>query len=256
MPTRFLLALLFLVGATAAAQTPAGRIRLASLEWAPYVGANLPQQGYAADVVRSACARSGYSVEIDFLPWARAVIEALRGNYDGLMPEYFDHSREGSFVYSAPFPGGPVGLYRRRDRAIDFRTDPRRNMNQALRELIGLRIGVVRDYLNTADFDRADFLTKVEAASDEANLDQLVAGRVDLIVADREVANYLLRTSRTDAADALVPIEPPLENKSLYVAWSRRAPQADAMRAACDAGLAAMRADGSLAKLRASHGLD
>jgi polar amino acid transport system substrate-binding protein len=256
MPMRLLLTLLFVLATTCAqAQTPAGRIRLASLEWAPYVGPDLPQQGYAADVVRNACARAGYTVDIDFLPWARAVIEALRGNYDGLMPEYFDHSREGSFAYSAPFPGGPIALYRRRDRAIAFRVDPRHNPSAALHELVGLRIGVVRDYLNTPEFDRADYLTKEEAASDEVNLSKLAYGRIDLAIVDREVASYLLRTALQDQADAVVMIDPPLENKALHIAWSRRASKAEAMREACDAGLKSMQADGSIAKLREAHGL-
>ena len=49
---------------------------------------------------------------------------AVRGDYAGLMPEYYDESRLSDFVFSAPFPGGPVALYKRRGEAISYPGPP------------------------------------------------------------------------------------------------------------------------------------
>jgi polar amino acid transport system substrate-binding protein len=45
--------------------------------------------------------------------------------------------------------------------------------------------GVVKGYVNTPEFDAAIFLKKVESASDEEYLRNLINGRVDLIFIDR-----------------------------------------------------------------------
>jgi ABC-type amino acid transport substrate-binding protein len=250
----FSLALVLAATVAHAADAPRAKLRLASLEWAPYVGRDLPRQGYAAEVLRAACARHGVDVEIDFLPWARALLLARRGDYDGLFPEYYDASREPEFRFSVPFPGGPVGLYQRRDRGIRYRVDPRVDLDAALRGLAGYRIGVVRGYLNNPVFDAADYLQKEEAVSDAVNLRKLYYGRVDLAFIDQRVADYLLATDLRELRPALAMVEPAIEEKPLYVAYARRAlAEVDAKRRACDRGLEEIAADGTLAKIRETH---
>jgi ABC-type amino acid transport substrate-binding protein len=248
------LACLLLAASAASAQTRT--LRLASLDWEPYVGSSLPDNGYAAMVVRAACARRGIEVSIDFLPWARALMLARRGDYDGLFPEYYDRSRESDFVFSQPFPGGPVGLYKRRYSGAKYAVDPRVDLEGALKSISKNRIGVVRDYLNNPVFDAAAYLKKEEAVSDEVNLRKLNYGRVDLVFIDRLVAEHLLRGELAEYRDALEMLEPPIEDvKPLYVAYSKKAPNAEPLRADCDAGMREIVDDGTLAKIRRAKGL-
>jgi ABC-type amino acid transport substrate-binding protein len=224
-------------------------IRLASLEWEPYVGAGMPDQGYVAAVIRAAFADQGLSVEIGFYPWARALLLARSGEVDGLAPEYFDPSRESEFAFSAPFPGGPLVVYKRRDETIAFAGDPVREPDAAFRALGTRRIGVVRGYLNTPAFDDADYLVKEEASDDATNLRKLVYGRIDLAVIDRRVAEHLIRSEYPDYARRIEPMAPALADKPLYVAFSRRSPRMEEAMAAFNRGLEAMRADGRLEAL-------
>src|SRR3954466_14633444 len=53
------------------AQT-AGGFMLTSLEWPPYSGQNLPQQGVSSAVVSAAMSGMGEHVTISFYPWNRA----------------------------------------------------------------------------------------------------------------------------------------------------------------------------------------
>ena len=180
-------AVLLLVSALAMLSTPAAAappvkaakpvVRLATLEWEPYIGTRMPDQGYTAALVRAAFARQGMDVKIEFYPWARALHLARTGAVDGLMPEYFNPSREAEFEYSAAFPGGPLVLYKRRGEAIAFATDPVQQQGAALRALKGKRFGVVRGYLNTPVFDAASYLKKEEASDDATNLRTLVYQR-------------------------------------------------------------------------------
>jgi polar amino acid transport system substrate-binding protein len=245
-----------LLAAAAAAQPAPAPLRLATLEWPPYVGAALPGQGYAAEVVRAACARRGVQVQFDLMPWARALMLGLSGEYAGVMPEYRNAEREAQFAFSAPFPGGPVGLFKRRGDALAYAVDPHQDLDAALRSIAGRRIGIVRDYVNNATFDRADYLKREEAASDSVNLRKLAHGRIDLVFIDRWVADYLLRTDPLLRGAALEMLEPAIEEPALHVAWSRASAAAAQARPACDAGLAELLADGSIARLRAAHGVD
>ena len=241
-----LLAALPIAASPVAAKEP---VRLASLEWEPYVGAKLPDQGYVTAVVRAAFADQGVTVEIEFYPWARALHLARTGAVDGLVPEYFNTSREAEFKFSAPFPGGPLVLYKRRGEAIAFSTDPVRNQDTALRALKKKRFGVVRGYLNTPVFDAADYLIKEEASDDATNLRKLVYGRIDLAVIDRRVAEHLIRTDYPNYAKKIEPMAPALAEIPLYIAFSRKSPRMGEILAAFNRGLAAMRADGRLAAL-------
>jgi polar amino acid transport system substrate-binding protein len=232
----------------AAAQPPATTkiVRLATLEWEPYIGSNLPDQGYTAALIRAAFADQGVTVKIEFYPWARALHLARTGEVDGLMPEYFNPSRLSEFEYSAAFPGGPLVLYKRRGDAIAFSVDPVSKQDAALRALKTKRFGVVRGYLNTPVFDAASYLIKEEASDDATNLRKLVYGRIDLAVIDRRVAEHLIRTEYPDYAKKIEPMTPALADIPLYIAFSRKSPRMDDALAAFNRGLAAMRADGRL----------
>ncbi|TDR41604.1 amino acid ABC transporter substrate-binding protein (PAAT family) [Tahibacter aquaticus] len=249
--------LLCLPAATAAAQAEVLplQIQLATLEWPPYVGAELPGQGYAAEVVRAACARGGIEVRFEFMPWARALMLAQQGSYAGVLPEYSNPLRERQFVFSAPFPGGPVGLYKRHGDAIAYARSPAEDLDAALRSLARYRIGTVRDFVNNEVFDRADYLKREESASDTINLRKLQHGRIDLVFIDRWVAEYVLRTDALLKDAALEMLQPPIAEPALHVAWSRTADVVAQARPACDRGLGAIQADGTLSRLREKHGV-
>jgi polar amino acid transport system substrate-binding protein len=224
-------------------------IRLASLEWEPYIGTRMSDQGYAAMLVREAFADQGMKVEIEFYPWARALHLARTGEVDGLMPEYFDASRESEFEYSAAFPGGPLVLYKRRGDKIAFSVDPIKQQDAALQALKAKRFGVVRGYLNTPVFDAAKYLKKEEANDDATNLRKLVYGRIDLAVIDRRVAEHIIRTEYPGYASKIEPMSPALAEIPLYIAFSRKSLRKAEALAAFNRGLKAMRADGRIEEL-------
>jgi len=215
-------------------------VTLASLDWEPYIGSKIANNGYCAQIAVEAFKRSGYTVKIAYLPWERAVRESEAGNYDGLFPEYFDDSRKAKFVYSESFPGGPVGLMKRKDKVIKFKT---------LQDLKPYTIGVVRGYINTAEFDAASYLKKTQSEGDDVNIKNLYNKQLDLIFIDQYVAQYIIKTQYPTYGGELEFMKPALEKKSLYIAFSKKGKDADAKRKAFNDGLKAMKKDGSLMKI-------
>lgn len=215
-------------------------VTLASLDWEPYIGKKLPNQGYVAQIVTEAYKTQGYSVKIEYLPWARAVSSAKEGTYDGLFPEYYNEERLADFVFSKEFKGGPLGFMKKKGSEIKFAT---------LQDLKTYKIGVVRDYVNTAEFDAASYLKKEAADSDLANLKKLNAGRLDLVVIDKYVGAYLAKQEMPDAAANLEFMTPVLEEKSLYIAFSKKAAGSDAKREAFNKGLEELNKNGRMAEI-------
>jgi polar amino acid transport system substrate-binding protein len=215
-------------------------IRLATLDWPPYVGESLPQQGFTTAIVREAFKRAGYKVKIDFVPWTRAIQQADEGNYDAVYPEYYSDNRNKSFFFSEPFASGPLGFYKRKDDKIGY---------TKLEDLKPYRIGVVLGYINTPEFDAASYLQKETATSDEQNIRKLLAGRIDLIVIDKYVAQYLIKNSLTDAIGKLEFLEPPLLDQKLYVVFPRTAAASEKRLQELNTALKSMHDDGTLDRI-------
>lgn len=216
-------------------------IRLATLKWEPYIGENIKENGFTAAVVREAFARQGHTIELHFLPWWRAVNDTQNGKYHALFPEYFDRQRLQHFLYSAPIQGGPLALLARRGSSISY---------SGMEDLKPYKIGVVRGYINTREFDNATYLNKVEVLDDLTTLKMLLYKRVDLIVIDYHVARFLLQNYLGIAPNTAVePLYPMLDEKLLYLCFSKQIPQNMRYLVDFNTGLLSMKNDGTYDRL-------
>jgi polar amino acid transport system substrate-binding protein len=224
-------------------------ITLNTLEWEPYIGQKLKNQGYVAEVVKEAFKRSGYDLEIKFRPWKRAVMESQKGTVDGYFPEYYSEEVTTHAIFSEPFPGGPVGFFAVKGTTIIY--------DGNLETLKPYKIGVVRGYVNSEKFDAATFLRKEEVVDDITNIKKLIMGRIALCVADKFVGLYLYEQLEEDmkSKNNIVFLDPPLDLKDLYVCISKTTKKnPESIKNAFNTGLISMKADGTLDKILKSHG--
>lgn len=216
---RRLLFALALVGLAAPARSQDKVIRLTSLDWPPYSGETLDQHGASVAVTRAAAEAMGYTLEVRFLPWARAVSVAsdVNSGVVGYFPEYHSAEVATRFLLSDPIGSGPLGFAERRSAPVAW---------SSLADLKSSVIGTVRDYVNTAEFDAmaAAGELKVEPVNDDAtNLRKVAGGRIPLAVIDRNVLAYLLANDPGLKARAgeLQFNARLLEDKQLYIAFQR-----------------------------------
>ncbi len=229
-------------------------VSLATLNWAPYIDETLENNGFVYEIVETVFKRSGYTIEVNFYPWARSVIVVESGSMDALFPEYYGEERLESFVFSAPFADGPVGLYKRVDLDVDWTVDPSKKQTEALRHLKEYKFGTVRGYINTEEFDNADFLNKEETTSDESNILKLKGKRIDFIFIDKFVAQHLINTKYPEYKDTLEFMEPPMDNNQFYLAFSKNSPDHLEKLDAFNRGLKIIRDDGTYDKILEKHG--
>ncbi|GIX40157.1 MAG: ABC transporter [Silanimonas sp.] len=183
-----LAALLWLALVSAASSATAPVLHIASLEWPPYAGQRLPEQGTALQTLRQAAQAEGAEIKAHFLPWSRVLVQAgsRQSGIIGFAPEYRSRSGEQRWLFTRPIGYSPLGFAERSDRPVTW---------ASLDDLRGKRIGVVRGYVNEENFDRevAEGRLRVEAVNDDlGNLRKLKAGRLDLVVIDARVFEYLL----------------------------------------------------------------
>jgi polar amino acid transport system substrate-binding protein len=201
-------------------------IRLTSLDWPPYAGESVDQQGASVAVVRAAVEAMGYTLEVKFFPWSRAVAMAQdeKSGFHGYFPEYHSDEVAGDFLLSDPIGSGPLGFVELTAAPVAW---------SSLADLKGKSIGTVRDYVNTAEFDAmaAAGELKVDPVGDDlTNVKKVAAGRIPLAVIDRHVLNHLLSTDPS-LTDARVQFNARLlEDKALYVAFQRSAKGEEAAR--------------------------
>ncbi len=125
---------------------PLKKLQFSAGEWPPYLGANLPGQGIAAQLIRDIFADAGYQVSFHFLPWPRAYRETLHGQYAATAIWMYAPERAIDFYYSAAVLEEEFVLFHLKAQPILF---------DKLEDLAGVELGGGFGYSYGAAFDAA-----------------------------------------------------------------------------------------------------
>ena len=197
-------------------QQGAPSVTLATLDWPPYTGKNLPDGGQSTQLVKAAFDAVGYHLQPGFYPWARAVsATTYREGYVGYYPEYASVRTRRECLLAGPIGISRLGFAQKKVRSLAL---------NSVRDLSKYRIGVVRDYVNSEQLDAAIAAGEQptdEARDDAQNLRKLVAGRIDLAVVDAAVMAYLMSEDPNlrPHSDELIFSERLVETKDLYICF-------------------------------------
>lgn len=129
----FLLSLSLFISCFTHAQSKT--IRIAAIDWCPQICVGKQEQGYVVDIVKEVYKDSGYKLEIEFLPWSRAIKYVLSGKADALLSPAKAEAPE------LLYPNNPVGA-----QTMCFYTEKSSNWTYQGRDsLAGLQIGIAID---------------------------------------------------------------------------------------------------------------
>ena len=216
----------------------------AATEYPPFYGSELADKGFMTEIIRAALDRKGYTVEIHFLPWKRALAQTQNGRYDGLFTVWYREDRKEWFVFSDPLPANELVFFKRKETDIN---------SSDLNTLKPHSIGLVRGYAPPPGFEEAGLKTQ-PANNDEENLRKLHRGRVDLALVDKIVAQHIINTKLPDAAGDLEWIDPPVHVDIQYLVISKQAADHQKTLQDFNIGLAEITQDGTLQSIMAKHG--
>jgi polar amino acid transport system substrate-binding protein len=229
--------LLVLAGCIACGAQAGQALSLMANTSPPYADASLPEQGLALELVKHIYAGTDYTPQFTIENWSRAVEGAQLGVYDALAAVWYSKAREKDLLYSEPYL---------RSELIILKLTTNAGLYRRLQDLTGSRLGVQSDYAYGVDFSTIPGLRLVEEDQLVPQLQNLLDGKVDFVIADQRTAAMELHQYFADSITrfAVVDIDlPPVER---HVAASRAWPGHEKMIAEFNRSLAAAQKDGSL----------
>ncbi|MFA3790072.1 extracellular solute-binding protein [Aliiglaciecola sp. SL4] len=229
------------------------QVLLVAEQHVPYIGINMPNQGYVHQIVSEAFNRQGIRVKIVYYPAARAQKLATEGKVDGVLPVYENNLLTDTFLYSKPFPGDVIGLLKRKDTEVSVDID-KKNINAIFSELRNYHFGLVRGSASEQLIEEAQYLSKQYVSNNLINIDKLYAKRIDFALIDKFSAGHLIVSQRPHMIGKLEFVYPPLVDKAFHIAFTKSNVNAQRYLELFNQGLASMGADGRLAEILAKHG--
>jgi polar amino acid transport system substrate-binding protein len=225
-------------------------VRLASGDWQPYTGQDLPKQGCDSWTIAEAFALEGIRVEYSFMPWARSLRLAEDGALDGTLewgdtPEF----REKFYVSADYLSSQEWVFFYPVNRSFEW---------HSLDDLAGKRVGVTSGYTYSGAFreirGRGTVLFE-EASSDEANFRKLLAGRIDVFPMERRVGyGMLLRLLPGEERAQITDHSRPITEFRPYLFLSRARPENRERMELFDRGWRQLKESGRYAEIRRACG--
>lgn len=237
-----LLIIIYLLSFTSNAKTPLKTFSLVTAVYPPYNYQDGMIKGLNIEIIQAAMQSQGYQVEVQILPFSRALAYAKQGKVDGITL-WHAKDREQWFHFSKPFSQSPLVLYK--SAALDFSF-------KDFDDLEPYTIGTVQKYAYPKDFSSHKNLKKSAVLNDEQNIMKLIYGRIDIALIDQRIAKYLLAKNR--------PLQQHLFNSAgtikvedYYVGISKKTVDPLVKLSAFNRGLALIRKNGELDKIVARY---
>jgi polar amino acid transport system substrate-binding protein len=200
-----------------------------------HVGSN-EQRGFDIDIITEAFRRTGWSVDITYMPWKRALEFSTRDQFDGLCSCSFTPEREATLMFSDEVFAVSVGLFALDSAALAGVT--------GIPDLEDRRVGVVGGYNLEGELEAAG--AKVSAGStDKRALEMLLHGNVDLLYAYELPTRHFMRT-RTLIKD--IPYHE-IRRNPYYMCLNRKSPRSEQAMADFNRALAEMKVDKTMKRI-------
>lgn len=218
-------------------------IHLSTTQYPPFYGKDLPGDGVVTEVILAAFAQSGYRVEISFYPFSRALLMAQTCKVDGLFAAWDSPERREWGLYSDPIPpANEVGFYQRQN-----------DLNVLDTSTPAVTVGVVRDYVQPKLLNQPP-IRQMAVTDDLTNLKKLSRGRVDLVLIDRLVADYLIQNHmQAWDGDPIAWVEPAIERYTQHLLLCKEAPAAQQKMADFNRGLRELKQSGEIDRILKKH---
>lgn len=194
-----------------------GTLRCVSLDYPPliFTGADGKPQGVAVDVVKQALGPAGWTVELEVLPWARALNLMQQGERDCIFTIFKTPEREEFLDFSSrPLLQQPISLYARKDSGIRFHGD--------LSKLGSQKWVVVRAVSYGERFDAAKAGLQVDQAYTPTQAFLLVGRKqADLTISNDYLAAYQLSGDASEVAGDIAQLQPPVDVVRSYIGFAK-----------------------------------
>lgn len=159
--------------------------KITSLDWQPYSGQELQNQGNSIEKLRKVLKQHGVKLIVEFYPWNRARLLAKNKEYIGYFPAWPEEVEPG-FVTSVPIDMSNIGLIKLAKKKIEHSSTDELFKNY--------RYGIVESYVYPDKFMvyiNKNLNNKVPATNEVSLFNMLQAERFDFAITDPKVIQYI-----------------------------------------------------------------
>ena len=236
----FVVLLMYTKGTSSAELKP---LLLVHDKFTPFVDPNLPRAGIATAIVNQVLEEVGYTVELQIMPWARALERVKQGQYPGLVSAWKTKEREQYLIYSHPYMYSHFAVVQNANEPLIKRFSHMR----------GKKVGLIREYAYPKPLLNDPLINKIWGADLVRQLDILINKRLDLIINEAYVVQYLINQhGYLGKLQLYMPIG---KSEAMHLVLSRKHPDAQQVITSFNQALIRQRDAGLLSPLFLSFGL-
>lgn len=215
--------------------------------WPVLLDPDAKHQGLVVEVVREAYLTQGYDLIINFVPWSRAMKMIQQKRADLLIGAWYSDERNNYLRYSNPVFSSSVQIIKHKNSNFEYFD---------LSSLEGKRVGTILSYHYGQAFLNESSIERINSDSLLDNLNNLVAGRIDLTLDDKYVLKYTLDKHFTDWKSKLSLVKNSFTDKEIFIAVNRTTPESKALIQAFNLGLAQLKKEGRYQQIINSYRLE
>ena len=171
--------------------------RITSLDWQPYSGSDLANQGKSVEKLRGLLKKEGVELIVDFYPWLRAQQFAKTKKYVGYFPAWPEEVKEG-FAASPPVDWSYVGVMTYSGSNISWESIEKLFKN--------FKIGIIKTYVYPKSIEDAmkKYPHNIKKTVNEVSLVKMLSTkRIDVALTDPNVMVYNAKKNNINNVEIL-----------------------------------------------------
>jgi polar amino acid transport system substrate-binding protein len=229
------LILLFLILISLNSFTQTTELKLASDIWPPFTNIE-GEKSFALDLVREALSRININTLIEILDFDVVISEIDAGTFDGSAALWLSAERKKKYLFSSPYLQNQIILVGKKGSDVNA---------SSIAELTGKRIGIVKDYAYGEEITSSKSIIIVKGKSDQQNLERLLSDKIDYMLVDALLIQYMLKFQLNDVTEFLEIADNALVIKSLHFALRKDTPEGKSIISRFDEEIKKMISDGT-----------
>lgn len=197
------------------------------------------EKSILTDLVGEALSRSEISSSFEIDEFSTVLNNIDNGTLDGSPGLWISEARKEKYLFSKPYLYNQLILVGLKGSDVSAKT---------FAELEGKKIGVISNY-DYGDFDKSKDLEIVPDLSNQKNLENLLSDKIDYMLVDALLIQYMLKHQLNDVTKHLAIGQSPLLVKSLHLALGKNVENAQTILDDFDQQIEDMIADESFNRI-------
>jgi ABC-type amino acid transport substrate-binding protein len=211
-----------------------GELKLASDIWPPFTNIE-GEKSIASDLVNEALSRQNISTTTEILLFDDVLSGLISGDYDGSAALWITEERKKHYLFSESYLNNQLILVGPKGSDVSA---------TSFDDLTGKRLGIIENYAY-GDINANQHIILVSGNGNQQNLERLLSGKIDYMLVDALIIQYLLKYQLNDVTKFLEIGQTPLLIKSVHLALRNNFPNAEQILSLFNEEIDNMVADGT-----------